>query len=103
MERGRFEAMMLPALRGLVRRRVLVNFRVDPAVIQRQLPASFRPKLLGNWAVAGICLIRVEQLRPKGIPAALGRASENAAHRIAVTWIDNTGMTREGVYIPRRD
>ena len=90
-------------LRGVVRRRILVNLRVDPEVIQRQLPAPFRPKLLGEWAMAGICLIRLEQLRPQGFPAAFGLASENAAHRIAVTWQDASGAEREGVYIPRRD
>jgi hypothetical protein len=93
----------LPALEGLVRRRILVNFRVAPDLIERQLPAPFRPKLVDGWAMAGICLIRLEQLRPRGFPAALGVASENAAHRIAVTWMDDAGAAREGVYIPRRD
>ena len=32
----------------------------------------------------------------------MGLSSENAAHRIAVVWTDDTG-SREGVYIPRRD
>jgi hypothetical protein len=53
--------------------------------------------------MAGICLIRLEQLRPRGFPVALGVASENAAHRIAVTWRDGRGVLCEGVYIPRRD
>ena len=91
------------ALQGVVRRRLLVNFRVDPEVIQRQLPEPFRPKLLGEWGMAGICLIRLEQLRPKGFPPGIGVSSENAAHRIAVTWDDPSGEQREGVYIPRRD
>lgn len=95
--------MKLSTLQGMVRRRILVNFRVDADVIQRQLPPPFRPKLLGNWAMAGICLIRLEQIRPKGLPAVLGLASENAAHRIAVIWEDELGEVREGVYIPRRD
>jgi hypothetical protein len=95
--------MKLSALQGMVRRRILVNFRVDPDVIQRQLPPPFRPKLLGTWAMAGICLIRLEQIRPVGLPVVFGRSSENAAHRIAVTWADETGEVREGVYIPRRD
>lgn len=95
--------MRLPALQGLVRRRIRANFRVDPEVAARQLPAPFRPKLVGGWAMAGICLIRLEQLRPLGMPSVLGVSSENAAHRIAVTWEDNAGPAREGVYIPRRD
>jgi hypothetical protein len=95
--------LRLPALHGLVRRRVLVNYRVDPDVAARLLPAPFRPKLVNGRAVAGICLIRLEELRPKGFPAFLGLASENAAHRVAVTWTDDAGEPREGVYIPRRD
>ena len=65
--------MKISTLQGIVRRRILVNYRVDPEVIQRQLPPPFRPKLLGDSAIAGICLIRLEQIRPKGLPAALGR------------------------------
>jgi hypothetical protein len=95
--------MRLPVIEGLIRRRILVNFRVDPEVMQRALPAPFRPKLHADYAIAGICLIRLEQIRPKRLPAFMGVASENAAHRIAVVWEDPSGESREGVYIPRRD
>src|SRR5262245_19118452 len=94
--------MRMPNLHGLIRRRILLNFRVDPAVIQRQLPDPFRPKLHGGYAVAGVCLIRLENIRPKLVPNVFGISSENAAHRIAVTWEDDDGA-HEGVYIPRRD
>ena len=94
--------MQLPKVHGIIRRRLLVNFRVDPAVLQRQLPAPFRPKLHEGHAIAGICLIRLEGIRPRRFPRLLGLSSENAAHRLAVVWEDETGP-REGVYIPRRD
>src|SRR5688572_16843058 len=94
--------MQLPKVHGVIGRRLLVNFRVEPEVIQRQLPAPFRPKLHDGHAVAGICLIRLEDIRPKRFPRMLGLSSENAAHRIAVVWDDDTGA-HEGVYIPRRD
>jgi hypothetical protein len=94
--------MNIPKVHGVIGRRLLVNFRVDPAVIQRQLPAPFRPKLHDGHAVAGICLIRLEDIRPKRFPRMLGLSSENAAHRIAVVWDDDKGA-HEGVYIPRRD
>jgi Uncharacterized conserved protein (COG2071) len=92
--------MKVPVLRGVIERRILVNYRVDPDVIARLLPSSFAPDLVGGYAMAGICLIRLGELRPRGLPACLGARSENAAHRIAVTW--NGGACR-GVYIPRRD
>lgn len=80
-----------------------MNFRIDPAVIQQHLPKPFRPKLQKGYAIAGICLIKLEHIRPKGIPTILGISSENAAHRIAVIWEDEDGVLREGVFIPRRD
>jgi len=94
--------MRLPRVHGLIKRRLLVNFRLPPAVVQRHLPQPFVPKLHDGHAIAGICLIRLEAIRPKRFPRILGLASENAAHRIAVTWEDSHGL-HEGVYIPRRD
>jgi hypothetical protein len=94
--------MRLPKVHGTIKRRLLINYRVDPAVMQRQLPAPFRPKLHDGHAIAGMCLIRLEDIRPRRFPRAVGLSSENAAHRIAVVWDDETG-SREGVYIPRRD
>jgi hypothetical protein len=94
--------MRLPKVHGTIKRRLLINYRVDPAVMQRLLPAPFRPKLHEGNAIAGMCLIRLEDIRPRRFPRAVGLSSENAAHRIAVVWEDETG-SREGVYIPRRD
>ena len=97
--------MRLPTVRGVIDRRILVNFRLDPAVAARALPAPFRPKLVGGWAMAGICLIRLTRVRPAWVPGwlagAVGVGSENAAHRFAVEW--DSGGGGEGVYVPRRD
>lgn len=95
--------MHMPTITGIIRRRILANFSVEPEVIARLLPAPFSPKIVNGRAVAGVCLIRLEQIRPLHTPAALGITSENAAHRIAVTWQDEEGIEREGVYVPRRD
>jgi hypothetical protein len=95
--------LSLPVVEGVIRRRVLVNFRVDAAVMQSQLPTRFTPKLQAGYAVAGMCLIRLEEVRPKALPRAVGVSSENVAHRVAVRWTDDEGAPREGVYIPRRD
>lgn len=94
---------MLPLITGLIRRRLLVNYRVDPAVVAKLLPEGFRPKLHQGHAIAGICLIRLEDIRPRVLPAWAGITSENAAHRIAVLWEDDDGTPREGVFISRRD
>lgn len=94
--------MYFPVVQGVIARRLLINYRVDPDMIAPLLPAPFKPKLIRGAAIAGICLIRLQAVRPRGIPAALGITSENAAHRIAVEW-DSHGLLQEGVYIPRRD
>ncbi len=94
--------MKIPTLQGIIKRRILVNFCAEPFVIQQLLPKEFRPKLYKGKAIAGICLIRLEYIRPKFTPECAGFSSENAAHRIAVEWHEN-GKTKEGVYIPRRD
>jgi hypothetical protein len=89
-------------MRGIIDRRILVNFRVEPATLVRVLPPPFRPQLVGGRGFVGICLIRLRELRPAGLPASLGLSSENAAHRIAVNWVE-AGKPRQGVFIPRRD
>jgi hypothetical protein len=90
------------SVRAVMARRILVNFRVRPDVVAPLLPPPFRPKLVHGWALAGICLIRLEDMRPRWVPRFLGQASENAAHRIAVEWTAD-GVAHEGVFIPRRD
>src|SRR5688500_16524357 len=96
--------LKMPVIRGLIDRRILVNYRVDPTILQRLLPSPLRPKCVNGAGVAGICLIRLRRVRPRGWPGVIGLGSENAAHRIAVEWDDDdTGITRSGVYIPRRD
>lgn len=94
--------MRLPTIRGIIDRRILVNYRVAPEVVAKLLPHPFRPKLCHGYAMAGICLIRLRATRPGPLPKWMGVSSENAAHRIAVEWDDN-GIAQEGVYVPRRD
>jgi hypothetical protein len=94
--------MRIPIIRGLIDRRILVNFRVDPALLRKLLPGPFRPKLVRGVGMGGVCLIRLRHIRPRWLPPLVGISSENAAHRIAVEWEEN-GQTREGVYILRRD
>lgn len=93
---------MLPILTGLIARRVLLNFRADPRIAQALLPRPFVVETCRGAAIVGICLIRLEQLRPKGFPSQVGLASENMAHRIAVRYPAN-GEMKSGVFIWRRE
>ena len=94
--------MKIPTIHGLIDRRILINFTAEANDVQRIIPAPFRPKLYQGKAIVGICLIRLKNIKPKGLPDCLGISSENGAHRIAVEW-DEEGHVKEGVYVPRRD
>ncbi len=94
--------MKIPKIKGIIDRRILINYQVDKEVLENYLPKPFKPKLVNGKGVAGICLIRLKEIRPKGLPKQIGISSENGAHRIAVEWNEN-GKLNEGVYIPRRD
>jgi len=94
--------MKLPEIRGTIDRRILVNYRADPNVVAKLLPAPFEPKRHRGMALVGICLIRLKNIRPTWLPPWMGISSENAAHRFAVTWPEG-GERREGVYVQRRD
>src|SRR5882672_856896 len=94
--------MKIPAIKGIIDRRILVNFTVDPNIISKIIPPPFKPKLYKDKAIVGICLIRLKKIRPIGFPSLISLSSENGAHRIAVEWQEK-GETKEGVFIPRRD
>ena len=94
--------MHLPSVKGLIERRILVNFRVQPEVLQRCVPPPFRVDTVNGQGLAGVCLIRLAHERPWFLPSFLGVGSENAAHRIAVRW-DTPEGEASGVYVLRRD
>ncbi len=92
----------MPTLRGVIDRRILVNFRIEADALREVLPATFEPRTVDGYAIGGICLLRLTKVRPRGLPAAVGIRSENAAHRIGMHW-DDDGGRRDGVFVPRRD
>ena len=57
---------MLPVIHGVIARRMLLNFRADAKVVQRLLPDPLRVDQQQGHAIVGICLIRLENLRPNG-------------------------------------
>ena len=94
-------AFKFPVMVATIERRLLVNWRVDPDVVAGMLPDPLRPQTANGYAVVGVCLIRLGNLRPAGMPGGVGMCTENAAHRVSVEW-DEGGQRRHGVYIPRR-
>ncbi len=94
--------MKIPTIHGFIDRRILINFTAEPEIVSNILPSPFRPKIYGGKAIVGICLIRLKNIKPKGLPDFVGISSENGAHRFAVEW-DEDGEVKQGVFIPRRD
>jgi hypothetical protein len=90
------------AVRGTIRRRLLVNAVVDPDEAARRLPQGVRPHVTAGGTVVGCCLLEIESLRPAGLPAFVGQRLRAAAHRISVEWDDGAGETVTGVYVPVR-
>jgi hypothetical protein len=95
--------MRTPIFCGVIKRRILLNYRADPEVVKRLLPAPLYPKLYHGYAIVGVCLVGLESLRPRGLPGWIGVNSENAVHRIASECLDSQGHSREGIFVARRD
>ena len=93
---------MLPLIQGTIARRMLLNYRADADVVQRLLPAPLQVEKQNGHAIVGVCLVRLENLRPQGVPAPLGLSSENMAHRVAILYPTPDGP-RPGVYVWRRE
>lgn len=94
--------MKLPAIQGVIRSRLLVNYRVDPRIIAAMLPPPFKAQRISGFGIAGICLIRLAELRTAWLPSKLGLSVDSVAHRVAVEWREGDEMQR-GVFIFRRD
>lgn len=79
-------------VRAHLRRRLLINYRLDPEYASTLLPQDLRPQLVDGSAVAGVCLVGLERVSPVSNRFG-GIRSENAAHRMAVEW-DEHGVHR---------
>src|SRR2546422_10990160 len=90
------------AIRGTIRRRLLVNAVVDPDEAARHLPAGLRPPEVTGGTVVGCCLLDIDSIRPASLPGIVGTRLRAAAHRISVEWEDEMGATTIGVYVPIR-
>lgn len=93
---------MIPTVRGLLRRRLLVNVLVDPDEAASRLPMGLRPHVVAGGTVVGCCMLDIEELRPSRLSPLVGVAIRAAAHRISAEWERSDGSTEVGVYVPIR-
>jgi len=92
---------MIKIMKGVIDRRVLVNYRLDPECVSKILPPPFLPRLFGGYALGGICLIRFTDMRPAWLPKLFGTSSENGTHRFCVEWTVD-GNRHTGIYVKQR-
>lgn len=95
---------MSPAIRGVITRRILVNYRVDLGTLDTVLPDAFRGRGVreSGKGIGSVCFTRIEHARPRFAPKAVGVSVETATHRISAERETDTG-TEDCVYVPRRD
>jgi hypothetical protein len=94
--------MKLPKLATTIERRIFTTYAVDPEQIIPYLPEGIKPQLVNGKAIAGVCLLRMGNIRPSFISPNIGITAENAGHRIAVTYLNDEGQETVGVYAPFR-
>ena len=46
--------MKIPRIKGIIDRRILINYQIDKEVLENYLPKPFKPKLVNGKGIAGI-------------------------------------------------
>ena len=92
--------MQIPVLRSTIGRRMLVNFRADAGIVHAKLPAPFRPKLHAGNAIVGVCLIRLERIRPAFFTAShrLFQRKRGSSHRCIVGTTRQAKLTKAFIF-----
>ena len=49
--------MKIPKIKGIIDRRILINYQVDEAALINYLPKPFKPKLVNGKGIAGVSCI----------------------------------------------
>lgn len=93
--------MLIQAVSGICERRIILNWRVDPALVAKHLPRPFRPRLVKGHAIVSVEVLQLVGMRPTGMPRIAGFHTQNAVDRIAVEWNEG-GSILHGFFVPSR-
>lgn len=95
---------MSPAVRGIIKRRILVNYSVEIGSLDEVLPEPFEGREVGGLGkgIGTVSFARIENARPRLAPKSAGVSFESAAHRVSAVR-KTEGGTENCVYVPRRD
>src|SRR5258708_34567201 len=82
------------SVEAVIRRRLLVNFRVSPDILAKTLPPPFEPRLVHGWGMAGVLPIGLGNFSTGGVPAALRPTTGKPAHPLPGLGDAHTGRRR---------
>jgi hypothetical protein len=80
--------MRLPTIQGVYSQAQPRQLSHRPQIMQRHLPSRYQAQVHDGFAVAGICLIRLEHIRPKLMPGIIGSVAKTPH----IVWPSNGTM-----------
>jgi uncharacterized protein YqjF (DUF2071 family) len=80
-----------------------INYRVDPAVLSRLLPAPLEPEIHKGHGWVQVLMSSLRDMRPPGIPSLFGTCFYQVSYRAAVRYRDAVGAWRRGGYFVRSE
>jgi uncharacterized protein YqjF (DUF2071 family) len=86
-------------MRGMVRRRFLINYPVDPSLLEPFLPPGGQLSRHQGKAWFSDCFVHVSHMRPSIVPSALGLSFRCLIHRTRAVLPFPDGKNREAVLV----
>lgn len=90
-------------LHGKLRDCILLSYRTPAAGVNGLLPPGLVLVTKEGWAFWSVVACRIDAMRPRGVPAALGLTYRHVAYRLYVRATTATGETVEGIYFVQSD
>ncbi|XAM01670.1 DUF2071 domain-containing protein [Phycisphaeraceae bacterium D3-23] len=90
-------------LRGRLADTVLLTYRTPADSVREMLPDGLELVQRGPWAFWSVVCCRVEQMRPIGVPAALGVGLHHVAYRLRVQAMTASAEVIDGLYFTHSD
>lgn len=85
-------------LQGRMAETVLLTYRTPVELVVGLLPDGLEPVRRGPWAFWQVVCRRVEDLRPSGVPAAMGASFNHVAYRLRVQAMTASAQVVTGLY-----
>jgi uncharacterized protein YqjF (DUF2071 family) len=79
-------------VRATFRHCLLANFAIKPEVLAAVLPAPIQPAVTHDAAWLSVVIAQMKDLRPAGVPRALGVTYNQIVYRAVVTYGDHRGV-----------